>query len=92
LLAVAVRQGPVPPRANSSVVTEAPPMSVPPVMPAEDESLTVVARLASGMSFEELQQVARPTPDATDAFVAQMSPKERAELVRLIKAEKGSSE
>jgi hypothetical protein len=88
LMAVAVRHNPLP--AGSVVATDALPI---PAAPAtEDESLNVIAQLTSGMSFEDLQLAAQPTPDATDALMGQLSAAEREQLVRLINAEKGSSE
>jgi hypothetical protein len=91
-LAVEVRQRPGGPGGQRIVASDE--LSVPavPSAAAEDESLDVVARMTSSMSFEELQLAAQPTPDATDALVAQLSSRERAELVRLINTEKGSSE
>jgi hypothetical protein len=90
-LAVVVRQN-----AGSAtqgvVVSDATSSPGVPLAPGEDEALNLVARISSSMSFEDLQLAARPTPDATDALVAQLSSQERAELVRLIKAENGSSE
>src|SRR5690242_6108755 len=57
-------------------------------VPAADEELmNFVADVTSSMPYEEIQQAAEPTVDATDAMVAQLTPKERAELVRLLKAQ-----
>lgn len=90
LLAVAVQRPRVPGTDRAAGIDALTPAA--PVAVADDESLSVVAQIASSISFEDLQQAARPTPDATDAMVAQLSPRERAELVRLIRAEKGSTE
>jgi len=54
---------------------------------ADEELMNFVADVTSSMPYEEIQQAAAPTADATDAMVAQLTPKERAELVRLLKAQ-----
>ena len=59
---------------------------------ADDESLNFVAQVASTISDDELQQAARPTGDATDAMVEELTPGQRAELVRLLKAQIGGGE
>jgi hypothetical protein len=54
---------------------------------ADEDLMNFVADVASSMPYEDVQQAAAPTADATDAMVAQLTPKERAELVRLLKAQ-----
>jgi len=58
----------------------------------DEESFNFVVQVASSVSYEEFQQVARPSVDATDAMVEQLTPKERVELVRLLKAQIGSDD
>jgi len=53
---------------------------------ADEESLNFVAQAAASMPYEEFQQAAQPSIDATNAMVEQLTPRERAELVRLLKA------
>jgi hypothetical protein len=58
---------------------------------ADDGVLNIVAAAAADLEAEELQQVARPSADATSAAIEDLTPEQRAELVRLIKAHmKGS--
>lgn len=58
----------------------------------QDESWSFVADLASSVPFEDFRQIAAPHPDATDALVAQLTPGQQAELVRLLKAGDRGSE
>jgi len=58
---------------------------------ADDGVLNVVAAAAADLEAEELQQVARPSSDATNAAIEDLTPEQRAELVRLIKAHMKSS-
>ena len=90
LLAVALHERAVWPGGNGSVAVSDVPASA--ASGNEEDSLTFMAHVVSTMSFEELQQATRPTPDATDALVAQLTPEQRAELVRLLKAEGGGAE
>lgn len=58
----------------------------------DDESFDFVARIAAAIPFEELQVTARPTRDAADAMVDQLTSSQRAELVRLLKEKIGGAE
>jgi len=58
----------------------------------DEESLNFVVQVASSVPYEEFQQAARPSVDATDAMVDQLTPLERAEFVRLLKAQIGSDD
>jgi hypothetical protein len=58
---------------------------------ADDGVLSVVAAAAADLEAEELQQVARPSADATSAAIEDLTPEQRAEMVRLIKAHMKSS-
>jgi hypothetical protein len=61
--------------------------------PTVDEgSLSLVAQMASDLSSEDLQQAARPNIDATAAVIHELTPAQRAEFIRLIKAEIGNPE
>lgn len=58
----------------------------------DDGSMSLIAALASDLSTEDLQQAARPTTDATAAVIDELTPAQRAEFIRLIKAEIGDPE
>jgi hypothetical protein len=58
----------------------------------DEESFNFVVQVASSVPYEEFQQVARPSVDATDAMVGQLTPRERVEFVRLLKAQIGSDD
>jgi hypothetical protein len=81
LLVMVVRMGPTTP---VSTVAEGP-------APA-DPSLMLVADLAAAIPYEDLEAMARPTAEATDALVAQLTPDQRLALVRLLEADAGSAE
>ena len=51
------------------------------------EALALIAGLASALPREELREVARPSNHAASAAIAQLTPEQQAELVRLIQAE-----
>jgi hypothetical protein len=61
-------------------------------MAGDDHGLRGVAILASDLKAEELQQVARPSADATAAAIEDLTPAQRAELVRLIKMQTSGAE
>jgi hypothetical protein len=58
----------------------------------DDGSMTLISAMASDLSAEELQQATRPTTDATRAVMDELTPAQRAEFIRLIKAEMGEPE
>ena len=58
----------------------------------DQASWEFVTDLASSVPFEELRQATGSTAGATDDLVAQLTPTQAAELVRLVKLDKGSSE
>ena len=51
-------------------------------------SWAFVTDLVSSVPFEELRQGTAPRADATDDMVAELTPAQRAELVRLVKLDK----
>ena len=55
-------------------------------------SWAFVTDLASSIPFEELRQGTRPDADTTDDMVAELTADQRAELVRLVKLDKGIGE
>jgi hypothetical protein len=59
---------------------------------ADDHGLTGMAILASDLKTDELQQIARPSADATAAAIEDLTPAQRAELLRLIKQQTGGAE
>jgi len=85
LVGLTVRQAPRhAPQASAAAASEAAPVVN--VIATDEDSLTFVAHVTSDVSLDELQQVARPAEDATDAMVAQLTPAERAEFVRLLRS------
>jgi hypothetical protein len=61
--------------------------------PTIDEgTLSLIAAIASDSSAEDLQQATQPTMDATAAVMDELTPAQRAEFIRLIKAEMGHPE
>jgi hypothetical protein len=58
----------------------------------DEDALNLVTLMASDLSFEELQQEARPTAGATAAVIDQLTPAQRAEFIRLIKIGMGDPE
>ena len=77
------------PAATSGVVATSEPMTDD--LMATNESLDFMVNLASNLSFEELQDVARPTADVTAAALDQLTPAQRAKLAHLIAAQMGGS-
>ncbi|HEY6357058.1 MAG TPA: hypothetical protein VIX35_02375 [Vicinamibacterales bacterium] len=61
-------------------------------MTGDDHGLTGMAILASDLKTDELQQIARPSEDATAAAIEDLTPAQRAELLRLIKQQTGGAE
>lgn len=59
---------------------------------SDDHGLLGVAILASDLKTDELQQIARPSEDATAAAIEDLTPAQRAELVRLIKRQTSGAE
>jgi hypothetical protein len=51
-----------------------------------------VVDVAASLPMEDLREVARPTPDATAARMDQLTPAQRAEFVRLVKAQMNGAE
>lgn len=93
LLAVSVRPELGPWRGNGGAVVQEANQAVV-LIPGyeaarDDESLSF---MAAAVPIEELQQIAQPSRDATEAMVALLTPEQREELIRLIKAENRSSE
>jgi len=58
----------------------------------DDHGLIGIAILASDLKTDELQQIARPSADATAAAIEDLTPAQRAELVRLIKMQTSGAE
>jgi hypothetical protein len=58
----------------------------------DDGSLSVVAAVAADLKTDELQQVARPSADATGAAMEDLTPAQCAELMRLIKTQMSGAE
>jgi hypothetical protein len=58
----------------------------------DDGSLSVVAAAAADLKADELQQVARPSADATGAAIEDLTPAQCAELMRLIKTQMSGAE
>ena len=58
----------------------------------DDGSLNVVAAVAADLKTDELQQVARPSADATGAAIEDLTPAQCAELMRLIKTQMSGAE
>jgi len=67
----------------------APPVEV---VGMDDGSLSVVAVVAADLKTDELQQVARPSADATGAAIEDLTPAQCAELMRLIKTQMSGAE
>jgi hypothetical protein len=61
-------------------------------MTGDDHGLSGIAILASDLKADELQQIASPSADATAAAIEDLTPAQRAELVRLIKMQTGGAE
>jgi hypothetical protein len=59
---------------------------------ASDEALNVMAVLAQDLRTEEVQQIARPSADATGAAIEDLTPAQRVALVKLIKSQTGGAE
>jgi hypothetical protein len=59
---------------------------------ADDHGLRGVAILASDLRADDLQEIARPSEDATAAAIEDLTPAQRVELVRLIKMQTGGAE
>lgn len=86
-----------------SVPREAPPAQVAAVEPGaasdsalaveagllSDQQLDAMAQLAQDVPWDQAAEAARPTTDATAAMVAELTPEQRAEFARLIKAQMG---
>jgi hypothetical protein len=51
-----------------------------------------VVDVAASLPMDDLQEVARPTPDATAARMDQLTPAQRAEFMRLVKARMNGAE
>jgi hypothetical protein len=62
------------------------------VVGIDDGSLSVVAAVAADLKTDELQQVARPSADATGAAIEDLTPAQCAELMRLIKTQMSGAE
>jgi hypothetical protein len=62
------------------------------VVGMDDGSLSVVAAVAADLKTDELQQVARPSADATGAAIEDLTPAQCAELMRLIKTQMSGAE
>jgi hypothetical protein len=62
--------------------------------PADDGTWDLLAGIAStsGLAWEDVQQVARPRPGTADALISTLTPAERAELARMLRAEIGEVE
>jgi len=58
----------------------------------DDGSLSVVAAVAADLKTDELQQVARPSADATGAAIEDLTPAQCTELMRLIKTQMSGAE
>jgi hypothetical protein len=52
----------------------------------------LVSQIASNLSWDEAKQAAEPTRDVTGDAVEQLTPLQRAEFVRLVKAQMGGAE
>jgi len=96
VLVVLMRRGP---RLDESGPVAVPAVAAlaPAAAPAEfvgmdDGSLSVVAAVAADLKTDELQQVARPTADATGAAMEDLTPAQCAELMRLIKTQMSGAE
>ena len=60
--------------------------------PVDEESMNLIVQVASNLSADEFQEAARPTGDATAAVIDELTPEQRAELIRLIQAKMGGIE
>jgi hypothetical protein len=84
-----VRAGPVRP-------SPLPPVTVEALGSIADDSVSrppdFVVDVAASLPMEDLREVARPTPDATAALMDQLTPTQRAEFVRLVKARMNGAE
>jgi len=96
VLTLQVRQARVFPQVASEVAlapSTAGAVAEPPVLVEEvDDALAFVAQAAAQVPLADLQQGTRPTLDAADAALDQLSAEQRAELVRLLKAHIGRGE
>jgi hypothetical protein len=70
---------------NASLVGEA---------PVDDGTWDLIAGIASasGLAWEDVQQVARPRTGTADALISTLTPAERSELARMLRAEIGDVE
>jgi hypothetical protein len=78
--------------APSTIAMTSPAAEASPADESTDEALNVMAVLASDLRTDELQQVARPTADATGAAIEDLTPAQRVALVKLIKSQTGGAE
>ena len=62
--------------------------------PVDDGTWDLIAGIASasGLAWEEVQQVARPRAGTADALISTLTPAERSELARMLRAEIGDEE
>lgn len=68
------------------------PAAVTPIDEGNDEALNVMAVLAQDLRSDEVQQIASPSADATGAAIENLTPAQRAALVKLIKSQTGGAE
>lgn len=66
--------------------------TTPGVDDASDDALNVMAVLAQDLRTDEVQQIARPSADATGAAIEDLTPAQRVALVKLIKSQTGGAE
>jgi hypothetical protein len=90
-LVVVFRPAPAGPSAGPARVASAGAVAGP-VLAADDASIALIADLAAELPPEELQQVARPTREATAAAIDQLTPEQCEVMVRLIKAQMDGTE
>jgi len=60
--------------------------------PPDEESVNLIVQVASDLSADEFQEAARPTGDAAAAVIDELTPAQRTELIRLIRAKMGGIE
>jgi anti-sigma factor RsiW len=80
------------PVGTPTAVAESTATTTPALDETNDEALNVMAVLAQDLRKDEVQQIARPSADATGAVIEDLTPAQRAELVKLIKSQTGGAE
>jgi hypothetical protein len=76
----------------AATVAVASPTAAPLAAELDDAGLNGLAVLAQDLRTEDLQQIAQPSTDATAAAIADLTPAQCAELMRLIKAQMSGAE